>query len=117
LVLPYFAFADGKGGGGMPVTLARPDLKAHEESVRGNLPDIVAELAGLIGKKLTAYVGGAKDVADVECWIAGTQPYPDAEPRLRAAYHVVRFLAEYDEPAVFRLGSWASTHNSSIKAR
>ena len=86
----------------MPLTFARPDLKAHEESVRENLREIVAGLAELIGKKLTAYVGGAKDAAVVERWIAGTEPDRDAEPRLRAAYHVVSFLAEYDEPAVIQ---------------
>ena len=97
----------------MPVTLARPDLKAHEESVRGNLRDIVAELAELIEKKLTAYVGGAKDAAVVERWIAGTEPYPDGEPRLRAAYHVVKFLAEYDEPAVIQ--AWLMGLNPQLE--
>ena len=86
----------------MPVTLARPDLNAHERSIRENFREIVAELAELIGKKLTAYVGGAKDVAAVERWIAVAEPYDDTEPRLRAAYHVVKFLAEYDEPAVIQ---------------
>ena len=85
----------------MPVTLARPDLEAHERSVRGNLRDIVAELVALIGKKRTAYVGGA-NVTAVERWIAGTEPGRDAEHPLRAAYHVVKFLSEYDEPAVIQ---------------
>ena len=35
----------------MPVTLARPDLEAHERSVRGNLRDIVAELAELLNEQ------------------------------------------------------------------
>ena len=84
----------------MPVAVARPDMDAHELSIREDLRAIVAELAKLIGKKLTAYVGGAKDVAAVERWIAGAEPYDDADSRLRAAYHVVKFLSQYDEPAV-----------------
>jgi len=85
----------------MPVTVARPDMDAHELSIREDLRAIVAELARLIGKKLTAYVGGAKDVAAVERWIAGAEPY-DAESRLRSAYHVAKFLSQYDEPAVIQ---------------
>ena len=97
----------------MTVTLARPDLDAHERSVRADLRDIVAELVQLIGKKLTAYVGGAKDVRAVERWIDGGEAYRDAEPRLRATYHVVKFLSAYDKPAVVQ--AWLMGLNPQLE--
>ena len=55
------------------VPASRPDLAAHRESLRLPTPEIVKQLVGLIGRKLTAYVGGVRDVRAVEGWMRGGQ--------------------------------------------
>ncbi len=99
-----------------PATLARPDLQPHERAVRTPLPDLVRELVGLIGKKLTAYVGGVKDTRTVDGWINRAQPYgDDTERRLRCAFHVAAFLAQYDAPPVIQ--AWLTGLNPQLGDR
>ena len=62
--------------------------------------DIAIDLAGLLGRKLTAYVGGAKDRRAVGRWIAGRVPYNDAEERLRFAYRIAHLLGSRDHPHI-----------------
>jgi hypothetical protein len=40
------------------IPASRPDLAGHREALRLPIPEIVKQLVGLIGRKLTAYVGG-----------------------------------------------------------
>ena len=64
------------------VPASRPDLAAHREALRLPIPEIVKQLIGLIGRKLTAYVGGVRDVRAVDRWMSGSELYGDAEQRL-----------------------------------
>jgi|GEM_PF-3925095 len=48
------------------VPASRPDLAAHCQTLRLPIPEIVKQLVGLIGRKLTAYVGGVRDVRAVD---------------------------------------------------
>ena len=75
--------------------LPRPGLLAHRESLNLKFPDLVARLTEAIGRKLTAYVAGVKDVRAVERWVTGSQPYGDVESRLRLTFQVVRTLLHY----------------------
>ena len=75
-------------------TSARPDLAAYRRSVEFPFPDLAQQLVGVLGKKLTAYVGGLKQARTVDGWIAGAQPYGDAEDRIRATYRIASMLAE-----------------------
>jgi hypothetical protein len=59
---------------------------------------LVAELVEILGKKLTAYIGGIKDVRRVDRWIEGGEAYKDAEGRLRFAYRVAKTLSDHDDP-------------------
>jgi len=77
-------------------SLPRPDLAAHREALKLPPPVLVKELVALIGRKLTAYVGGAKDVREVDRWMAGTDPGADAEQRLRLTFQLARMLSEHD---------------------
>jgi hypothetical protein len=52
------------------------------------------QLVAVLGKKLTAYVGGLKQARTVDGWIAGARPYGDAEDRVRATYRVASMLTE-----------------------
>jgi hypothetical protein len=80
--------------------LARPELRAHREAISLEFPEIVQRLVEMIGRKLTAYIGGVKDVRALDRWLAGAEPYGDAKERLRLAFQVVTTLSEHDWPTV-----------------
>ena len=50
---------------------SRPDLRAHREAVCLPIAEIVKHLVGLIGRKLTASVGGVLNVRAVDRRIGG----------------------------------------------
>lgn len=95
--------------------LARPGLKIHEQSLRLGFPELVKRLTELMGRKLTAYVAGVKDVRALDRWIDGGQPYGDADQRLRLAFQVVGTLAEYDPPNVVQ--AWLMGVNPELGDR
>src|ERR1035437_9447514 len=96
-------------------TIPRPDLAAHRESLRLSVPVIVEKLIGMIGRKLTAYVGGVRDVRAVDRWMGGGELYKDAEQRLRFAYQLVRMLAQRDDPKIIQ--SWLIGLNPELGDR
>ena len=61
--------------------LPRPDLFAHREALRLPASKVVEKLVEIVGRKLTAYIGGVKDARAVDRWIAGGEIYGDAESR------------------------------------
>ena len=73
-------------------SLPRPDLFAHREALRLPASKVVEKLVEIVGRKLTAYIGGVKDARAVDRWIAGGEIYGDAESRLRFAFQVARDL-------------------------
>jgi hypothetical protein len=97
------------------ITPARPDLKAFRESTVRPFREIVADLVPLLGRKLTAYIGGAKDVRAVDRWIEGRVPYKDAEERLRFAYRIARLLGSQDHPHVVQ--AWLTGLNPELGDR
>src|ERR1051325_2719637 len=52
-------------------TITRPELAARRRAVQAPFAEIVEELARILGKKLTAYVGGVKDTRHVDRWSGG----------------------------------------------
>ena len=58
------------------VTLPRPDLAAYRRAVQAPFPEIVGELAAILGKKLTAFIGGVKDTRVIERWMQGRRALP-----------------------------------------
>ena len=96
-------------------TVPRPDLEAHREALRLPIPQIVEKLTGMIGRKLTAYVGGVRDVRAVDRWMAGGELYKDAEQRLRFAYQVVRMLAQREDNRIIQ--SWLIGLNPELGDR
>ena|ERR1700743_1569380 len=65
------------------VALPRPDLAAHREALTLPWQELVKRLIDMVGRKLTAYIAGVKDVRALDRWIAGVEPYGDVEARLR----------------------------------
>lgn len=93
----------------------RPDLTAHREATATAFPNLVTELAGIIGKKLTAYISGVKDVRALDRWIEGAEPYKDVEERLRFAFRVVRTLQNHDPASVVQ--AWLIGLNPELNDR
>ena len=95
--------------------IPRPDLFAHREALRLPASKVVERLVEIIGRKLTAHIGGVKDARAVDRWIAGGEIYGDAESRLRFAFQVARTLREHDSPAVVR--AWLTGVNPELGDR
>lgn len=95
--------------------LPRPDLFAHRESLRLPASKIVKKLVEIVGRKLTAYIGGVKDARAIDRWIAGGGIYGNAESRLRFAFQVARTLSEHDPPAVVQ--AWLTGVNPELGDR
>jgi len=93
----------------------RPDLSAHREALRLPASKVVEKLVEIVGRKLTAYIGGVKDARAVDRWIAGGEIYGGAESRLRFAFQVARALSEHDSPAVVQ--AWLTGVNPELGDR
>ena len=97
-------------------TLPRPDLAAHRRAVQASFPDLVAELVEILGKKLTAYIGGVKDTRVIERWMqGGIEPYRDADPRIRLAYQIAKTLSEHTPARVVQ--AWFTGLNPELQDR
>lgn len=96
-------------------TLPRPGLEAHREAISLPFPELVSRLTGYIGRKLSAYVAGVKDVRSVDGWMKGKAPYGDAEARLRLAFQVVRTLIDHDSPRIVQ--AWLTGVNPELGDR
>jgi hypothetical protein len=80
--------------------LPRPGLEAHRESIHLAFPQLIQQLTESIGRKLTAYVAGVKDVRALDRWVDGKDSYGQAEARLRLTFQVVRTLLDHDSPKI-----------------
>ena len=99
-----------------PATLSRPDLAAHRRAVQAPFSEIVTELAQILGKKLTAYIGGVKDTRVIERWMqGGIDPYRDADHRIRLAYQIAKTLSEHDSAPVVQ--AWFTGLNPELQDR
>jgi len=96
-------------------SLPRPDLFADREVLCLPAATVVEKLVEIVGRKLTAYIGGVKNVRAVNRWIAGGDIYGEAEVRLRFVFQVVRTLGEHDSPAVVQ--AWLAGVNPELGDR
>jgi hypothetical protein len=72
-------------------------------------------LIASIGRKLTAYIAGVKDVRALDRWLEGAVPYKTAEERLRFAFRVVKTLEGHDDAAVAQ--AWLTGLNPELNDR
>jgi hypothetical protein len=96
-------------------TLPRPGLEAHRQAISLPFTELVSRLAALIGRKLTAYVAGVKDVRTVDGWIHGNASYRDVEPRVRLTVQVVRTLSDHDSQRIVQ--AWLTGVNPELGDR
>jgi len=82
------------------VSLPRPDLEAHRNSLMLPMPELLRTLISKIGMKLATYVAGVGDARMIESWMAGERSPSDAEKRLRFTYQIVMTLTIQDSPTV-----------------
>jgi hypothetical protein len=82
----------------------RPDQEAYRQSLSLEFSVVVRELVEILGKKLVAYIGGAKDTRTVERWMNGSEPYNNPQDRIRLAFRVAKMLAAHESPGVAQ--SW-----------
>ena len=95
--------------------IPRPDRFAHREALRLPASKVVEKLAEIVGRKLTAYIGGVKDARAVDRWIAGGEIYGNAESRLRFAFQVARALSERDSTVIVQ--AWLTCVNPELGDR
>jgi len=97
------------------LTPPRPDLLAYREATTLEFPKLVAELTGILGKKLTAYIASVKDARAVDRWIAGSEAYKGAEERLRLAYRLAKMIGDQEGPRVVQ--AWFTGLNPELNDR
>jgi len=97
------------------ISPARPDLAAHREATTAPFSRLVQELVAVIGKKLTAYIAGVKDVRAIDRWMDEAAPYKSAEERLRFAFRVVKTLENHENGSVVQ--SWLTGLNPELNDR
>jgi hypothetical protein len=77
--------------------------------------EITQQLSQILGRKLTAYVGGAHAVRDVDQWIEGAMPDDEAQKRLRFTYELVCLLAKTESRD--EIQAWFTGMNPSLGDR
>lgn len=96
-----------------PVSGARPGLRAHEESVRFDTPEIVNGLREMLGARLVAYIGRVANTRSVREWADGERaPGADVIQRLRAAYYIAGLLNERESAVTVQ--SWFQGMNPQL---
>lgn len=95
---------------------ARPDLATHDYVVRLPVDTAVKELSGLLGRKLTAYIAGVRDVRAVDAWSESRQvPHDPLPRRLKFALEVAKLIADHDDNRVAQ--SWFQGLNPILDDR
>jgi hypothetical protein len=98
------------------VSTARPDYVAHERAIRATFPEVVAQLRGILGAKLCAYLGSVKETRAVNEWADGTRaPGDETQQRLRLALRVALAITDADGPEVTR--AWFQGLNPQLDDR
>ncbi|MCX6373665.1 MAG: hypothetical protein NTX16_11425 [Actinobacteria bacterium] len=96
---------------------SKPDLTAHENSIRLEPAEIVSELRSRLGARLVAYLAGVSETRAVHEWAAGERQIrqSDALDRLRLAYQVVQLIGSRDDDAVIQ--AWFQGLNPKLDDR
>ena len=98
--------------GNVALTNGRPDLQAHRKATSADFRQVVEDLVGIIGRKLTAYIASVKDARAIDRWLQNSTPQKDVERRIRLAYHVASMLVSFDSPAVVQ--AWLTGLNPEL---
>jgi len=95
---------------------ARPDLEAHSHATRAVFPQVAAELRGLLGARLVAYLGGVGETRAVHQWAAGDRaPSEEIQQRLRFALRIALPIANADSASIAQ--AWFQGLNPQLDDR
>lgn len=76
---------------------------AHGLATRLELPTLVRSLQDVLGQRLVAVIAGVSDAKAVGKWARGERsPHPEAERRLRDAYHISQLLLQSESSETLR---------------
>ncbi len=76
---------------------------AHGLAMRLELPPLVRSLQNVLGQRLVAVIAGVSDAKAVGKWARGERaPHPEAERRLRHAFHVTQLLLQQESAETVR---------------
>lgn len=79
------------------------DQAAYGLATRLELPRLVRSLQDVLGQRLVAVIAGVSDAKAVGKWARGERsPHPEAERRLRAAFHITQLLLQKDSSETVR---------------
>ena len=88
----------------------------HGLAMRMALPALVGSLQDVLGQRLVAVISGVRDAKAVGKWARGERtPHPDAEQRLRHAFHVVQLLLQSESAGTIR--AWFMGMNPELDDR
>jgi hypothetical protein len=92
-------------------------LGAHNRVTRMAFRNVVAELEGILGAKLVAYIASVKETRAVHEWAKGDREPkdPELEKRLRLALQIAQLLAEHDNREVAQ--AWFQGLNPQLDDR
>jgi len=76
---------------------------AHGLATRLELPALVRSLQDVLGQRLVAVIAGVNDAKAVGKWARRERsPHPEAERRLRDAYHITQLLLQSESSETLR---------------
>ena len=94
----------------------RPDLAAYRRAVTLPWSELVGSVVATLGRKLTAYVAGVRDVRALDRWIAGIEPASEEiVERIRLTFRLASALAERESPQVVQ--AWMTGLNPELGDR
>jgi hypothetical protein len=95
---------------------ARPDLAAYRRAVTLPWSELVGAVVAMLGRKLTAYIAGVRDVRALDRWTSGTEPAAEeVVERIRLAFRLASALAERESPQVVQ--AWMTGLNPELGDR
>jgi hypothetical protein len=75
----------------------------HGLATRLQVPALVRSLQDVLGQRLVAVIAGVNDAKAVGKWARGERsPHPDAERRLRDAFHIAQLLLQNESAETVR---------------
>jgi len=75
----------------------------HGLATRLEVPPLVRSLQDVLGQRLVAVIAGVNDAKAVGKWARGERsPHPEAERRLRDAFHVAQLLLQNESAETVR---------------
>jgi len=95
-------------------SVARPELAADRAAATASFDELVHGLSEILGKKLTSYLAGARDLDAIDGSAAVDAPATVKE-RLRRAYVVALTLRSRDVPSVVQ--AWFTGLNPELDDR